>query len=89
MPQVRLSCPSCDKEKTWATYVHSPCPRPRDDSDASEGGKPLGGATGTTTWSQEAMGATPDGVPHRQPCPGCQTYVDASHVKCRDCGYIW
>ena len=74
MANVRLKCPSCQSENSWATYIHNPCP---------------GSDTGTQ-WEEEAYGPTPDGSPHERPCPGCEEQsVPAAYVKCHDCWHQW
>jgi hypothetical protein len=74
---VRLQCPSCQSTKTWATYIHYPCPKAT-----------LGNMT---IWDTEAMGPTPDGTPEFRPCPAPadEDMVPAHHVTCRGCNYQW
>jgi hypothetical protein len=73
---VRLQCPQCQSEDTWATYIHQPCPN---------------APTGRTEWEIEAMGATPDSKPQPAPCPAPLDgkLVPADHVTCRTCGHTW
>jgi hypothetical protein len=71
---VRLQCPKCHRENTWAQYVHTPC---------------QGAANGTTKWEEPANGTTPDGTPVPRPCPNDGPTCQASGVNCRDCGNVW
>ncbi len=71
---VRLQCPNCCGENTWAHYVHSPCPN---------------STTGRTEWDTAAYGATANGCPHPEPCPNDGIEVPAVYVQCHDCSHMW
>jgi hypothetical protein len=76
MAKVRIKCPQCQSEDTWATYIHDPCPN---------------APTGKTQWTEEAMGPTPDGTPSPRPCPapGDGTSVPCAYVDCHSCMHHW
>ena len=39
------------------------------------------------TWTAPALGPTPNGIPHPQPCPNDGVSCPAVSVKCNTCGW--
>jgi hypothetical protein len=41
----------------------------------------------TWTWTEPAIGDTPNSAPHPQPCPEDGTMCNATEVRCASCGW--